>query len=157
MSGHNVTPGVAFVMPAQARPVGPGESEIPVTVAALAAAARSSRDMGAAHAQRQGARASFRKVQELLSESDKLPLDKEGICDIGERQLNRFAAMMTSAVRFAAVTPQETVSVTRGQKVVQAFLQRKDSRHFVQQRSTAPPDDGVASVAVTRWLTGHLM
>ena len=134
---------------------GPAASSTPTAAATTPAAAAASasaatdaatavkRDgvMGAAHAQRQGSRASFRQVQDLLSECDKLPLDKETICDIGDRQLNRFASMLTSAVRFASATPSNTISVSRGQKVVQAFLRRKDSRVFVKQRSTAMPED----------------
>lgn len=131
---------------------GPAASSTSTTTTAAAAAPAAATDataaavkrdgvMGAAHAQRQGTRASFRQVQDLLSECDKLPLDKETTCDIGDRQLNRFASMLTSAVRFASATPSNTISVTRGQKVVQAFLRRKDSRPFVKQHGAAMPED----------------
>ena len=75
------------------------------------------------------------QLQQLLSECDKLPLEKDVDCDIGERQLVRFGGLLTSVIRFAAATPSDTVSVARAQKVFQAFLHRKDAKPFLQPPS----------------------
>jgi len=84
-----------------------------------------------------GRSGSFQQIKLMLSDCNKMKLKLyNNECDIGERQVSRCASLLNSTLRFVSATRDGDVSIPRGRRILQAFLERRDCKAFIKETCT---------------------